>query len=304
MKSIVSLSKCNDEDIKKAVFKAIELTDFRPKKINSVIIKPNMCYYWDATVGETTDPRVVSAIIDYVREFCNPDADIQIAEADASAMKTRHVFKMLRYTDLAANKEVELLNLCDDDFREIDVKTKNESLIIKLPKSIFECDLFINVPKLKVHRTPVITCAMKNLFGCIHEPVKAKYHSNLDEVIVGINQEIKPDLIVVDGVVALGQYPIRLGLVMAGMDSLAVDFTAARIMGYSPHSIKHLRLAEKKNIGNSDVRLVGEKIDNFKDTFPHVNNFILNATWDMQLRMIKIYTKITGDVVPPIMGDL
>ena len=127
MRSIVSLSRCNDEDIKEAVFKAIELTDFRPKKINSVVIKPNLCYYWDAVVGETTDPRVVSAIIDYVREFCNPDADIQIAEADASAMKTRHVFKMLRYTDLASDKEVKLLNLCDDEFREIDVKIKNFS---------------------------------------------------------------------------------------------------------------------------------------------------------------------------------
>jgi uncharacterized protein (DUF362 family) len=161
MKTTVSLSRCSKGDVKKAVFEVIEKTDFKPKKVKSVIIKPNLCYYWDASTGETTDKRVVSAIIDYVREFCNPDANIRIAEADATAMKTRHVFKMLGYTNLAAEKNVELFNLCDDDFREIDAETKAGTLKIPLPKSTLDSDLIINVPKLKVPRR-----------GCIH-PTKA-----------------------------------------------------------------------------------------------------------------------------------
>lgn len=172
MKTTVSLSKCSEEDIKKSVFREIEKTESKPKKVNSVIIKPNLCYYWDASTGETTDKGVVSAIIDFVRGFCNPDANIRIAEADATAMKTRHVFKMLGYADLAAEKNVELFNLCDDDFREIDVGTKKGSLKIPIPKSMLDSDL-INVPKLKVPRRIPLTCTMKNLFGCIHNPTKA-----------------------------------------------------------------------------------------------------------------------------------
>ena len=305
MKTTVSLSKSTDGYIKKAVFEAIEKTDFKPKKVNSVIIKPNLCYYWDASTGETTDKRVVSAIIDYVREFCNPDVNIRIAEADATAMKTRHAFKMLGYTDLAAEKNVELFNLCDDDFREIDIETKGETLKIPLPKSMLDSDLIINVPKLKVPRRIPLTCAMKNLFGCIHNPVKARYHPYLHEVIVGVNNAIKPDLTVVDSIIALGRYPINLGVIIAGTDSLAVDFTAAKIIGYNnPSKIKFIGLAEKIGVGNSDVEIVGEDINDIKKQFPKVNNFLSTLLWDFQLKGIKMYTGLTGDVVPPILGDL
>ncbi len=304
IKTTVSLSKCNDGDIKKAVFDAIEKTDFNPRKVNTVIIKPNLCYYWDASTGETTDKRVVSAIIDYVREFCNPDANIRIAEADATAMKTRYVFKMLGYTDLAAEKNVELFNLCDDDFKEIEIETKSGLLKIPLPKIMLNSDLIINVPKLKVPRRIQLTCAMKNLFGCIHNPVKAKYHPYLHEVIAGVNRAIKPDLTVVDGIIALGKYPIKLGVIIAGTDSLAVDFTAAKIIGYNnPYKIKYIRLAEKMGVDNLNVEIIGD-INEFRKQFPKVNNALFTLLWDLQLKGIKIYTRVTGDVVPPILGDL
>jgi len=305
LKTTVSLSKCSEGDVKETVFEAIEKTNFEPKKVNSVIIKPNLCYYWDASTGETTDKRVVSAIIDYVREFCNPNADIRIAEADATAMKTRHAFRMLGYTDLAAEKDVELFNLCDDDFKEIDIEIKGGSLKVPIPKSMINSDLVINVPKLKVPRRIPLTCAMKNLFGCIHDPIKAKYHPNLHEVIVGVNSAIKPDLTVVDGIVALGKYPIKLGLVIAGTDSLAVDFTAAKIIGYdNPRRIRYIRLAEKRGGGNLDVEIIGEDVNDIRKQFPKLNTFLFSLLWDLQLKGVKIYTTITGDIVPPVLGDL
>ena len=36
-------------------------------------------------------------------------------------------------------------------------------------------------------------------------------------------------------------YPKKLGVVLAGDDALAVDFTAARIMGFRPKRISHLK---------------------------------------------------------------
>ncbi len=305
IKTTVSLIKCGDSEIKKAVFKAIEKTDFKPKKANTVIIKPNLCYYWDASTGETTDKRVVSAIIDYVREFCNPDAKIRIAEADATAMKTRYVFKMLRYTDLASEKNVELFNLCDDDFREIEIKTSKGLLKIPLPESMFSSDLIINVPKLKVPRRIPLTCAMKNIFGCIHNPIKARYHPYLHEVIAGVNYAIKPDLTIVDSIIALGKYPIKLGVIMAGTDSLAVDYTGARIIGYNnPRKIKYIKLADNMRKDKLNIGTSGEDINELRKQFPKVNNFLFSLLWDLQLKGIKIYTTVTGDVVPPILGDL
>ena len=305
MKTVVSILKCGESDIKRTIFEAIQKTDFKTKKANTVIIKPNLCYYWDSSTGETTDKRVVSAVIDFVREFCNQEANIRIAEADATAMKTRYVFKMLGYTDLAAEKNVELLNLCDDDFEHIEIKTKVGSLKIPLPRSMLDSDLIINIPKLKVPRRIPLTCAMKNLFGCIHNPVKARYHPYLHEVIAGVNCAIKPDLTVVDGIIALGRYPIKLDVIIAGTDSLAVDYAAAKIIGYNdPYKIKYLRLAKKMRSCILDVNIIGEDINEIKKQFPKVNNFLFTLLWDLQLKGIKIYTGMTGDVVPPILGDL
>lgn len=297
MKTIISISKCEKDNVRDAVFDAIGKTDFKQKKIQSVIIKPNLCYYWDSSIGETTDKRVVAAIIDYIREFCNPNADIRKAEADATAMKTRHVFKMLGYDQLAIEKKVELFNLCDDEFEEIEIKIKNGSLRIPIPISMLNSDLIINEPKLKVPRRIQLTCAMKNLFGRIQIQIKAKYHPYLHEVIAGVNSAIKPDLIVVDAIIALGRYPIKLGVIMAGTDSLVVDITAAKIVGYNNPN-------RNKEVNILNVEIVGDYINELKKHFKKVNNILFTLLWDLQLKGVKICTKVTGDVLPPILGDL
>ncbi len=57
-----------EDDIFNATEKALAKLEYDfSKKIKTVIIKPNLCYYWDYSTGETTDPRLVSAVIDWVR---------------------------------------------------------------------------------------------------------------------------------------------------------------------------------------------------------------------------------------------
>ncbi|MCZ2809631.1 MAG: hypothetical protein O2V44_09780, partial [Candidatus Bathyarchaeota archaeon] len=57
-----------------AVTRALELIDFDVKKeVKKIAIKPNLCYYWKSTTGETTDPHLVEAIIDILRMKCKVD---------------------------------------------------------------------------------------------------------------------------------------------------------------------------------------------------------------------------------------
>jgi len=70
--SLVCVRNFNEESIKDAVYRAIDMTEFKPTDSpKSVVVKPNLRWYWDYSTGETTDPRVVSAIIDYIRERWN-----------------------------------------------------------------------------------------------------------------------------------------------------------------------------------------------------------------------------------------
>ena len=64
MGSLVSLVRANgSEDLAKSVDHAVGLLDFKiAGSVRSVVVKPNLCYYWDASTGYTTDPRLVSGV--------------------------------------------------------------------------------------------------------------------------------------------------------------------------------------------------------------------------------------------------
>lgn len=314
MENTVSLARAmslDEKGIKEATYRALDMLGCRlPENVKRFMIKPNLCYYWDYSTGETTDPRLVSSLIDYIREKWSEKAEITIVESDASAMRTKHAFKMLGYEALANEKSVRLLNLSTDEVCQREVNVGKHKLTLNLPCSVLNSDFLINVPKLKVGpyaggQSLHITCALKNLFGCIPEPRKVKFHPRLSEVIVGINKLIRPNVTVVDGIVALGKYPVKLGLIIAGTDNLAVDFVSASVMGYNPWRINYLSLAAKEGVGNvANIKVIGENIQDFRHFFPKRNRFLFKTSWTLQLSLLHAYTKVSGDVVPAVLEKM
>jgi uncharacterized protein (DUF362 family) len=306
MENVVALVRARGsvEEIRNSVSEALRLINFKPSsQVRSVVIKPNLCYYWDADTGYTTDPRVVAGIIDWVREVCG-DVAIKVVEADASAMRTKYAFPVLGYEKLAREKNVELFNLSEDVLVDRTVEVDRREILFKVPQILLKADLFINLPKLKIMRATKITCAMKNIFGCIGTPRKVVYHKFLDETIVGINKILKPHLTVVDGLVALGKHPIRLDLVMAGVDPFSVDWVASKIMGYNPRKVKFLKIAMKEKLGNPDgIVTMGESIEDIAKAFPKEGILAIGMLWDIQFKLLKAYKTIVGDIIPPVLEE-
>jgi len=306
--SKVILNKSNSfslEDISKTV--EMGLNGLYPGNFNfnKIIIKPNLCYYWDYTTGQTTDPRVVGSIIDWIRNK-NSNANITIAETDASAMKTRHSFKMLGYEKLASEKQVQLENLSKGDI--VEKKTTVLGKEIKLPVNelLDKSDLLINVPTLKTHREIGFTCAMKNIFGLVSKPRKFSYHKNLAETIVAINKIIKSNLIVVDGIIAAGKYPKKMGVIITGEDAYSTDVVVSDLVGYSASKVSYLKIAGNDDFFNKDKANVIEntaKIDQIKKDFPKPNYRLDELLWKSELFALKLYAKIVGDVIPPVLDD-
>jgi len=303
MGCVVSLvrARISEEKISDSIDETLDLIDFRPTNpVSSVSIKVNLCYYWNAATGQTTDPQVVAGIVDSLRERYGRDINIRVVEADASAMRTRHAFLMLGYERLAKEKNVELFNLSKDDVDEQRVQVNGREIVFKIPRSLLTSDLFINVPKLKIWRLTKVSCALKNIFGCIASPRKLAYHQFLDEAIVGINKILHPDLTIVDGLVALGRFPIQLGLIMASTDPFSIDWVASQIMGYNPSQIRFLRIAMKEKLGNpKGITTRGENLSMFKEDFPKAN-FASSKVWgDIQFGLLRLYANLTKDVIPP-----
>ena len=306
MGNVVSLVRTVDsaQGVKESISKALDLIGFQvDKNVRSVVIKPNLAYYWDSSTGYTTDPRVVAGIIDWAREMFG-DVDIKVVEADASAMRTKYVFPALGYEKLAKEKSIELFNLSKDVLLDETVHVNGREISFKVPALLKKCDLFVNVPKLKIMRAVKITCAMKNVFGCIGFPKKMIYHKILDEAIVGINKVLHPHLTIVDGLVGLGRFPAKLGLIMASTDVVSVDWVASQIMGYRPSKINFLKLAVKEGLGDPhDLRIEGEKLEGFSRVFPKEGFVASKYLWSVQFWLLNAYRRLSGDILPPALDE-
>jgi uncharacterized protein (DUF362 family) len=233
------------------------------------------------------------------------NTDIRVVEADATAMRTKYAFKMLGYEKLAREKKVELFNLSNDSLEEKKVRVSHREITFTVPQSLLKSDLFINAPKLKIMRATGITCALKNIFGCIASPRKVVYHPFLNEAIVGINKILRPHLTIVDGLTALGRYPIKLGLIMASADPFSIDWIASQIMGFHPLKVGFLRIAIKEKLGDpKGIITRGESVTAFRKKFPKETFVSSKRWWSIQLRLLKLYIKIVKDVVPPILEEI
>lgn len=256
--------------MKEAILHSLGLIEYRfPKNIKKVVIKPNMCYYWDYTTGQTTDPKFVAALITLIREKVSPDVRISLVESDASAMKCEHAFRLLGYNKLSQNYGVDLVNLCEDENDEVEVNVGSSLFRFRLPRIIRDADLKINVPKIKYTFEQIkLTCALKNIFGCNPYQKKFKYHPRIEESIVALNRAMRFDLCIVDGNVVSGAKPRRMGLVMTSRDPVAIDVAAARIAGINPNAVGYISLAEKEGLGRTDFIPRGLPIDYFKARYP------------------------------------
>ncbi len=268
--SLVSFVKTKQlHQWKQSILDSLKLIKYRfPKDIKNVAIKPNMCYYWDYSTGQTTDPRFVGALIEVIRNQISSNVNISIVESDASAMKCTYAFKMLGYEKLGHRYGVNLVNLSQDKGDIFEVKVGNHDFNIKIPQTIQKADLRVNVPKIKYLAQTGISCALKNIFGCNPYPQKFKYHQELAEAIVAVNKLMRFDLCIVDGIIVSGINPRRLGLVMASRDPVALDVAAAEVAGVNPKMVRHIMLASKEGLGASSFSPVGFDPRSFSSIYP------------------------------------
>jgi len=114
--SLVSLVRIQRDDFKTALLDSLRLIDYRfPLDAKRIVIKPNMCYYYDFSTVFTPDTKFVGALIEVLRERVSTNPEISIIESDASAMKCKYAFKMLGYEDLARKYSVSLVNLSEEE---------------------------------------------------------------------------------------------------------------------------------------------------------------------------------------------
>ena len=274
MSQIISIVKLEDaSDIYKAVEKGFELMGAPNfEKTDTFVIKPNLCCIKGPETGATTDPRVVRAIISYLRNNYGI-SDISIVESDGTQVLADMAFKLLGYAKLSKELNVKLVNLSKAPSSSIFLKDNHFVKKISMPHIIENADHIVSVPKIKMHTLCSFGGAMKNQFGCNPYPKKKIYHKRMDDAIVDISMAFKADLVIVDGLVTMegcgpvDGIPVRLNSLIFGRDVVAVDHLISRIIGVNPKRVKYLVEAEKRGVGTTNYVTRGANFEEIASNF-------------------------------------
>lgn len=224
------------------------------KDKNSLIgIKPNLVVAKPSTSGATTSPEIVAGIIEYLKN--NGYNNIIILEGSWVGDRTSIAFKACGYEDLSKRYGIPLVDLQKDSWKEYE----SDGVKINICNKATELDYLINVPVLKGHCQTYLTCALKNLKGCIPNSEKRRFHSmGLHKPIAHLNNILKQDLIVVDGIMGdlnfeEGGNPVQMNRIMLAKDPVLVDSYATTLMGLDMNDIPYIKMAEALGVGNADL---------------------------------------------------
>jgi uncharacterized protein (DUF362 family) len=278
MNSCVSIVKCktyNRSQVEKAVRKSVDLIGGITKFIKSsdrVLIKPNLLSASTPDTGIDTHPEIVRAVVRLVKET---GAKVFLGDSPGvwgTVEDIDNVYEKSGMKQIAREESIELVK-----FNLIRMR-----LGYPITTMLDRCDCLISVPKFKTHDLMILTGAIKNLFGLIPGLYKTELHKRalvsfeFAKVLVDIYSIAKPNLSIIDGIVAIeGDGPASggqlrsLGLILAGSDAVAIDSVMATIMGLRPKDILSTKEAAKRGLGNAEFDKIDILGENIQDIIVH-----------------------------------
>ena len=239
------------------VFKIFGVED--KVKDKKVLVKPNILGPFPPERGVTTDPRVVSVIVQELKKCRSKE----IIVGDNSGSIHFDPFKIAKITGI-----LDASGGCYSNIARKVVEVKVESEFIEklfISRIVKEADYVINVPKFKTHALTTITGAIKNMFGIIPGGKKAQLHTlnrSIDEfaeLLIDIYQIRIPDLNIMDAIIGMeGVGPTNgearvINKIISSDNGISLDSVMAAMMGLKPNTIELLQVAKKRNLGETDI---------------------------------------------------
>lgn len=203
-----------------------------------ILLKPNLNANMNALTGNTTDLRLIAAVIETLKD--RGYTDITIGEGTNSGFYRNRisVISRLGIDRICAYYGVKVKDLNYSEPVEIEFE---HGVTAAVAIECVEADLFINMPKLKTHFENGMSVCLKNLMGClIGQENKKKTHKSLAANILNINRAISPHLHIIDALVSMEGLgptrgtPLRTDTVIVGNNPFVLDLICARFAEF-PH---------------------------------------------------------------------
>lgn len=206
----------------------------------------------------TTPVTLIDLLIEYLRERI-AGVQIIIGEGTGSLQyDTHHPFQMLGYTQLAAKKQIRLVDLNEEVLRTQENPVCTRWPIMHLPAILDEIFL-LSVPVLKAHTLAEVTITMKNMMGCAPPSHfrgnggwgKSAFHEQIHEAIFDLNRYRTPDFTLLDASIGMAEAHLwgaqcnpPVNRLVASADPVAIDAYGASLLGRNWQDIKYIQLAD------------------------------------------------------------
>ena len=223
-------------DIKNMTIKLLE--DYRieekiPSKDAKIGLKPNLVVAVRPETGATTHTEIIEGIIEYLQK--HGFSNISIIEGAWVGDSTKRGFRVNGYERFTERYGVPLYDTKEDQY----VKKTAEGITMEISKRILDLDYMINLPVLKGHCQTSMTCALKNMKGCLSDRSKRLFHSlGLMRPIAALNEIVRPDLTLADSISGdldfeEGGNPVDTGRLLLAEDPVLLDAYGAHLLGFS-----------------------------------------------------------------------
>lgn len=265
-----------------------------------ILIKPNLVY--DNLPLSATHVDTTRAVLDFLQQF-NPK---EIFIAESSTQSATRAFKNYNYLQLRQEYGIELIDLDDDDYDEVEIFTRERdgfgTAQVCVAKTIIEADYRISEAVLKTHDTVVVTLSLKNMvMGAVLN--KRRMHQGYQAMnlnLYKIAKLIPVHLAVIDGWRGMeGNGPVSgtavdTHVALASIDYVAADTVATKLMGFDPTEIGYLQYAAGKYgfspLGTGaipNINLAGKQLKTVQRRFKPHRDYLEQKKWRIPSDILK-----------------
>ena len=244
-----------------------------------VVLKPNFVEF-DPQGAVNTHPMLIAAAIEVFRS--QGALEVLVAEGPGHRRDNEYILTASGLHDTLRDTGARYVDLNMDVARTLEPASRYTPLSrLHIAETVAGADLLVSMPKMKTHHWAGVTLSLKNMFGIMPGsiygwPKNVLHYAGIEQSILDINASLDmPRFNIVDGIIGMeGNGPIQgvprpSGVLVFGSDPVAVDATAARLMGIEPRRVWYLAQADRflGNIADDRIDQRGESLELFAQDY-------------------------------------
>ncbi len=287
--------------IKNIMDRIVHEKNLKGKKI---FFKPNLTFLTPKE-GVTTNFKIIKAITKFCLEnsieHCYGESD-----AGAYAWTTKQSYEEHGYKKLEKEYGVEFLHLSELQWETLSFETKKvKQLSIDVVKNFQNiADFTISLPVIKTHAMTGISLGIKNLWGCVPNPMRMIYHQHINDYLPKLAKYYNLIGTIFDGTISLTGNgpmfgtPIFSNTIGYSLSPIKGDFITSKLMNVDPNSVGHLVQAFSEygyNISDYDVK-VDNEFENYNISKPW-GNYSPSKTGLNYIEWITFKSKLISKIV-------